>query len=43
MPLAAQLHAEVALAIASGNEARAGRASDKLIDYIELFTRAASV
>src|SRR6202162_4388874 len=43
MPLAAQLHAEVALAIASTNEEAAGRASDRLIDYIELFTRATSV
>jgi hypothetical protein len=40
MPLAAQLHAEVARAIASANEEAAGRASDRLIDYIELFTHA---
>jgi len=43
MPLAAQLHAEVALAIASANEEAAARASDRLIDYIEVFTRATSV
>jgi DNA-binding GntR family transcriptional regulator len=39
MPLTATLHAAVARAIASGDEARAATASDKLLDAIERFTR----
>jgi DNA-binding GntR family transcriptional regulator len=39
MPLAARLHAEVALAIAASKEDQAARASDRLIDYIEDFAR----
>jgi DNA-binding FadR family transcriptional regulator len=39
MPLTAKLHAEIARAIASGNEDRAAKASDKLLDVIEKFTR----
>lgn len=39
MPLAARLHAEVALAIAAGKEDAAAKASDRLIDYIEDFAR----
>lgn len=41
MPLAARLHADVARAIAAGDERRAATASDLLIDYIEDFARAA--
>ena len=40
MPLTAKLHADIARAIAAGDEARASRASDKLHDAIEKFTRA---
>jgi DNA-binding GntR family transcriptional regulator len=40
MPLAARLHADVARAIARGEEDAAGRASDTLMDYIEDFARA---
>lgn len=40
LPLAARLHADVALAIAEGDETGAAKASDKLLDYIEEFTRA---
>lgn len=40
MPLAARLHADVARAIADRDEVAAARASDKLIDYLEEFTRA---
>jgi len=40
MPLTAKLHADIARAIAAGNEDRAGKASDKLLDAIERFTRA---
>ena len=40
MPLTATLHANVARAIAEGNEKFAMQASDKLIDYIEAFTKA---
>lgn len=40
LPLCARLHAELADAIASGNEDKAAVASDRLIDYIETFTRA---
>jgi DNA-binding GntR family transcriptional regulator len=39
MPLTAKLHADIARAIADGDEERATRASDKLIDEIEKFTR----
>jgi hypothetical protein len=38
MPLAATLHAEVALAIVSASQ-ETGRASDRLIDYIEVYAR----
>ena len=40
MPLTAKLHADIARAIAACNEDRAGKASDKLLDAIERFTRA---
>jgi DNA-binding GntR family transcriptional regulator len=39
LPLCARLHANQARAIAEGNGAAAGRASDKLMDYVENFTR----
>ncbi len=39
MPLAAKLHAAVARAIARGDDRAAAAASDRLIDYIEAFTR----
>lgn len=39
MALAAKLHAAVARAIAKGNGAAAALASDRLVDYIEAFTR----
>jgi DNA-binding GntR family transcriptional regulator len=39
MPLTAKLHADIARAIADGDEERAARASDKLIDEIEKITR----
>jgi DNA-binding GntR family transcriptional regulator len=39
MPLTAKLHADIARSIADGDEERAIRASDKLIDEIEKFTR----
>ena len=39
MPLTAKLHADIARAIAAGDEARAAKAADKLIDAIEKFTR----
>jgi DNA-binding GntR family transcriptional regulator len=39
MPLTAKLHANIARAIAAGDEAKAARASDSLIDEIEKFTR----
>ena len=38
MPLTAKLHADIARAIADGDEERAARASDKLLDAIEKFT-----
>ena len=41
LPLCARLHAELADAIGSGDDGRAATASDRLIDYIEQFTRAA--
>lgn len=40
LPLSARLHAQLARAIASGNADAAGKASDKLIDYVETFTKA---
>ena len=39
MPLTAKLHADIARAIAAGDEERSARASDKLLDAIEKFTR----
>ncbi|RMH47139.1 MAG: GntR family transcriptional regulator [Alphaproteobacteria bacterium] len=40
LPRCARLHADVARAIAEGDETAAARASDALIDYIEAFARA---
>jgi DNA-binding GntR family transcriptional regulator len=40
MPLAAQLHANVARAIAKRDEVAASKASDALLDYLEEFARA---
>ena len=39
MPLTAKLHADIARAIAQGSEERAAKATDKLLDVIEKFTR----
>ena len=39
MPLTAKLHADIARAIADGDEEAAARASDRLLDEIEKFTR----
>jgi DNA-binding GntR family transcriptional regulator len=39
MPLTAKLHADIARAIAAADEERAAKASDKLLDAIEKFTR----
>jgi DNA-binding GntR family transcriptional regulator len=39
LPLCARLHANQARAIAEGNADAAARASDKLMDYVENFTR----
>jgi DNA-binding GntR family transcriptional regulator len=39
MPLAAKVHAAVARAIAKGDGKAAATASDRLVDYIEAFTR----
>ena len=39
MPLTAKLHADIARAIADGDESRAARATDRLLDTIEKFTR----
>jgi DNA-binding GntR family transcriptional regulator len=39
MPLTAKLHADIARAIAEGNPQRAAKASDRLIDAIDKFTR----
>ncbi|MBK8322019.1 MAG: GntR family transcriptional regulator [Betaproteobacteria bacterium] len=39
LPRTAKLHADIARAIAAGDEARAAKASDKLLDAIEKFTR----
>jgi DNA-binding GntR family transcriptional regulator len=38
--LAARLHADIARAIAGGDKEGAAKASDRLMDYIEAFTRA---
>jgi DNA-binding GntR family transcriptional regulator len=40
LPLCARLHANQARAIAQGHIEQAARASDKLMDYVETFTRA---
>jgi DNA-binding GntR family transcriptional regulator len=40
LPKSARLHADEARAVAKGNAARAMAASDKLMDYVESFTRA---
>lgn len=40
LPKCARLHADEARAIAKGDAKRAAAASDKLIDYVESFTRA---
>jgi DNA-binding GntR family transcriptional regulator len=40
LPLAARLHADIARAIAGGDKEGAAKASDRLMDYIEAFTRA---
>jgi DNA-binding GntR family transcriptional regulator len=40
LPLCARLHAEQARAIAKGDPARATKATDQLMDYVETFTRA---
>src|SRR5215203_4088873 len=39
MPLTAKLHADIARAIAAGDEARVAKASDRLLALIEKFTR----
>ena len=41
LPLAARLHADLARAIAAGNSEQAAKASDRLIDYVESWTRSA--
>jgi DNA-binding GntR family transcriptional regulator len=40
LPLCARLHAEQSRAIANGNAKSAANATDKLMDYVESFTRA---
>ena len=40
LPLAARLHADMARAIAESDQDEAAAASDRLLDYIEAFTRA---
>ncbi len=40
LPLAARLHADIARAIAAADQEHAAKASDRLMDYIEAFTRA---
>lgn len=40
LPLASRLHAEIARAIAEGDQDEAARAADRLMDYIDSFTRA---
>ena len=39
LPLAARLHAAIARAVAAGDQNAAGAASDRLLDYIQAFTR----
>jgi DNA-binding GntR family transcriptional regulator len=39
LPLAARLHAAIARAIAAGEQDAAGAAADRLLDYIQEFTR----
>ena len=39
MPLTAKLHADIARAIAAGNDERAAKTTDRLLDTIEKFTR----
>ena len=39
MPLTAKLHADIARTIAAGDEERAAKASDRLLNLIEKFTR----
>jgi DNA-binding GntR family transcriptional regulator len=39
-PRSARLHADIAIAVAEGNEEGAMRASDALADYLEIFARA---
>ncbi len=39
LPLIARLHAAVARAIAAGDADAAGEASDRLVDYVQAFTR----
>ena len=39
MPVTAKLHADIARAIAAGDEERAAQSSDRLLDNIEKFTR----
>jgi DNA-binding GntR family transcriptional regulator len=40
LPLCARLHATQARAIAEGDSEAAARSTDKLMDYVESFTRA---
>jgi hypothetical protein len=40
MPLAARVHADLARAIARADESQAAAASDRLLDYLEDFTKA---
>jgi len=40
LPLTARLHADLARAIAAGDGEAAATASDRLVDYVEAFTRA---
>lgn len=40
LPLCARLHADLADAVAEGGEEKAAAASDRLMDYVESFTRA---
>jgi DNA-binding FadR family transcriptional regulator len=40
LALCARLHAELAGAVGAGDEAKAAQASDRLLDYVESFTRA---
>jgi DNA-binding FadR family transcriptional regulator len=39
MPLTAKLHADIARTVAAGDAEKAAKASDKLLDVIEKFTR----